>query len=115
MFVFMQPTLMCCCLAYFLIEVITKIKKIIIKIDFVVSPEAFIHSIVQYNDGSISLNCFNNDMIITLSKPLNYFYNFITKTNSSLFFNHKSYYFEKFSDNRFEIVKNIKIYLTSMP
>ena len=78
------------------------------KIDFVVSPEAFIHSIVQYNDGSISLNCFNNDMIITLTKPLNYFYNFITKTSSSMFFNHKSYYFEKFSDDRFEIVKNLK-------
>ena len=78
------------------------------KIDFVVSPEAFIHSIVQFNDGSITLNCFNNDMIITLIKPLNFFYNFKNKTNSSLFLNHKSYYFEKFSDDRFEIVKNLK-------
>jgi 1-deoxy-D-xylulose-5-phosphate reductoisomerase len=78
------------------------------KIDFVVSPEAFIHSIVQYNDGSITLNCFKNDMIITLIKPLNYFYNFDTNTKTSLFFNHKSYYFEKFSDERFEIVNNLK-------
>lgn len=78
------------------------------KIDFVVSPEAFIHSIVKYEDGSINLNCFNNDMILTLIKPLLYFYDFKIKTNSSLFFNHKSYYFEKFSDDRFEVVKNIK-------
>ena len=78
------------------------------KIDFVVSPEAFIHSIVQFDDGSITLNCFDNDMIITLSKPLNYFYNIKTKTNSTLFFKHKSYFFEKFSDDRFEIVKNFK-------
>lgn len=78
------------------------------KIDFVVSPEAFIHSIVQFDDGSITLNCFDNDMIISLTKPLNYFYNLKIKTNSTLFFKHKSYYFEKFSDDRFEIVKNLK-------
>ena len=77
------------------------------KIDFVVSPEAFIHSIVQFDDDTITLNCFNNDMIIPLTKPLNYFYNFKTNTSSSLFFNHKSYYFEKFSDKRFEIVKKL--------
>ena len=77
------------------------------KIDFVVSPEAFIHSIVKYKDSTISFNCFNNDMTITLIKPLSYFYNFNLETNSTLFFNHKSYYFEKFSDDRFEIVNNI--------
>ena len=78
------------------------------KIDFVVSPEAFIHSIIQSNDGSVTLNCFDNDMIITLIKPLKYFYNFKSKTNSTLFLKHKSYYFEKFSDDRFEIVKYFK-------
>ena len=77
------------------------------KIDFVVSPEAFIHSIVQYKDNSISLNCFNTDMIITLIKPLSYFYDFKFNTNSNMFFNHKSYYFEKFSDERFFIFKHI--------
>ena len=81
------------------------------KIDFVVSPEAFIHSIVQFDDGSITLNCFDNDMIITLIKPLNYFYNFKTKINSTLILNHKSYYFEKFSDDRFIIVKNLKKFM----
>ena len=47
-------------------------------------------------------------MIITLIKPLSYFYDFKVKTNSSLFLNHKSYYFEKFYDDRFEIIKYLK-------
>ena len=81
------------------------------KIDFVVSPEAFIHSIVQFNDGSITLNCFDNDMIVTLIKPLNYFYNLKNKKHSTLLFKHKSYYFEKFADDRFEIVKNLKNFM----
>ena len=44
------------------------------KIDFLISKEAFIHSIVHYNDNTLSLNCFINDMIITLIKPLSFFY-----------------------------------------
>ena len=78
------------------------------KIDFVVSPEAFIHSIVHFNDNTISFNCFNNDMLITLIKPLGFFYKFSYKNKSKLFYNHNSYYFEKFSDGRFEIVKKFK-------
>ena len=46
------------------------------KIDFVVSPEAFIHSIIQFKDHTISFNCFNNDMLITLIKPLSFYYDF---------------------------------------
>ena len=78
------------------------------KIDFVVSPEAFIHSIVLFNDNSISINCFNNDMIISLTKPLTFYYNIKLKSSSKLLFNHKSYYFEKFSDDRFEILNKFK-------
>ncbi len=44
------------------------------KIDFLVSKEAYIHSIIHYNDSTLSLNCFMNDMIITLVKPLSFFY-----------------------------------------
>ena len=43
------------------------------KIDFLVSKEAYIHSLVHYNDNTLSLNCFANDMIITLIKPLSFF------------------------------------------
>ncbi len=78
------------------------------KIDFVVSPEAFIHSIIQFNDNTISLNCFNNDMLITLIKPLSFFYNLKYNNEYKLFYNHKSYYFEKFADNRFEIIRKLK-------
>jgi len=78
------------------------------KIDFVVSPEAFIHSIVHFNDNTISFNCFNNDMLITLIKPLSFFYNLEYKNDQKLFYNHKSYYFEKFADNRFEIIRKLK-------
>jgi len=78
------------------------------KIDFVVSPEAFIHSIVHFNDNTISFNCFNNDMLITLIKPLSFFFNLKYENKSKLFYNHNSYYFEKFSDKRFKIVNNFK-------
>ena len=44
------------------------------KVDFLISKEAFIHSIVHYSDSSLSINCFNNDMLITLIKPLTYLY-----------------------------------------
>ena len=44
------------------------------KIDFLVSKEAYIHSIIHYNDNTLSFNCFLNDMIITLLKPLSFFY-----------------------------------------
>ena len=44
------------------------------KIDFLISKEAFVHSIIHYSDNTLSLNCFNNDMLITLVKPLTYFY-----------------------------------------
>tara|TARA_B100000925_G_scaffold275334_1_gene241546 strand:- start:955 stop:2046 length:1092 start_codon:yes stop_codon:yes gene_type:complete len=78
------------------------------KIDFVVSPEAFIHSIIHFNDNTISFNCFNNDMLITLIKPLSFFYKLNYKNKYKLFYNHNSYYFEKFSDSRFEIIKKLK-------
>ena len=40
------------------------------KIDFLISKEAFIHSVVEYQDGIYSLNTFKNEMLITLSYPL---------------------------------------------
>ena len=44
------------------------------KIDFLISQEAYIHSLVFYNDSSSIINCFNNDMIISLSSPLRRFF-----------------------------------------
>ena len=48
------------------------------KIDFLVSREAYVHSIVHYKDNTLSINAFKNDMIITLIKPLNYFFSIKT-------------------------------------
>ena len=38
------------------------------KIDFLISREAYVHSIVHFSDNAVSMNCFANDMIITLIK-----------------------------------------------
>ena len=40
------------------------------KIDFLVSREAFIHSLIYYKDNTININCFENNMLIPLVKPL---------------------------------------------
>ena len=44
------------------------------KIDFLISKEAYVHSIIHFSDNTLSINCFNNDMLITLIKPLTYIY-----------------------------------------
>ena len=79
------------------------------KIDFVISPEAFIHSFVVYKNGSISFNCFQNDMIITLSAPLRKFYKLPPLVSKHHKFDQKLFYYEEYKDNRFEIIKKIKI------
>mgnify|MGYP003346744293 CR=1 FL=1 len=33
------------------------------------------HLLILYNDNTITLNCFENDMLIPLSKPINDLYN----------------------------------------
>ena len=40
------------------------------KIDFLISKEAFIHSLIYFKDNTISINCFENNMLIPLIKPL---------------------------------------------
>ena len=43
------------------------------KIDFLVSRDAYVHSIIIYKNGLVSLNCFNNDMLIPMIYPLTFF------------------------------------------
>ena len=78
------------------------------KIDFLVSTPAYIHSIIKYNDNITSINCFNNDMLITLTKPLGYFYNFRLKIDNSTIFNKDNYLIEPFNDKRFKIIRYFK-------
>ena len=62
------------------------------KIDFLVSKEAFIHSIVLFKDGSISLNAFKNDMLLTLIYPLSIYYNINYNVNYQKYFKNLNYF-----------------------
>ncbi len=73
------------------------------KIDFLVSREAYIHSIIHYNDNTLSFNCFLNDMIITLSKPLSFFYEIKPMTMNQNYFHNYNLNIEKPIDKRFSI------------
>ena len=73
-------------------------------IDFLISKEAFIHSIVHYNDSTISFNCFMNDMIITLIKPLSFFYKIKTIKIKQNYLNIDNLKIEKPVDKRFSIL-----------
>ncbi len=81
------------------------------KINFLISREAFIHSLINFNDNTISINCFENNMLIPLIKPLtlNIKSNEL-KLTSKKYFNVKNLKLEKFNDSRFKIFK----YLTKI-
>ncbi len=74
------------------------------KIDFLVSKEAYIHSIVHYNDSSVSLNCYINDMIITLVKPLSFFFTIKSKKIKQNYLNINNLKIEKPDDKRFPLL-----------
>ena len=74
------------------------------KIDFLVSKEAYIHSIIHYNDNTLSLNCFLNDMIVTLIKPLSFFYKIQPMTIKQNYLNSNHLKIEKPVDKRFLIL-----------
>ena len=74
------------------------------KIDFLVSKEAYVHSIVHYNDGTSTFNCFINDMIITLIKPLSFFYKIKPIKINQNYFNVDNLKVEIPIDKRFKIL-----------
>ena len=76
------------------------------KIDFLISKEAYVHSVVHYNDNTLSLNCFINDMIITLVKPLGYFYNLNPMPLKSNYLNINNLKIEKPLDKRFSVLNH---------
>lgn len=80
------------------------------KISFLLSQNAFVHSIIFGKDRKISLNCFNNDMLITLTYPLSLFYKF-KSTNHDLkkILNVDNFNLNKFVDKRFKIYKYLSI------
>ncbi len=78
------------------------------KVDFLISPNAYIHSIVIFNDNRIIINCFENDMMITMTKPLMEIFNINYSIKYKNFFNLDSLYFESFNDSRFMLIDNLK-------
>jgi 1-deoxy-D-xylulose-5-phosphate reductoisomerase len=80
------------------------------KISFLVSKNAFIHSVIYFKNNITSINCFKNDMIVTLIYPLSFFFKFKFLNNSkSLMFDHQNMTLEKFNDKRFKIIKYFNI------
>ncbi len=75
------------------------------KIDFLVSKEAYIHSIVHFVDNTLSLNCFHNDMLLTLIKPLSVYYKINEMKINQNYLNLKNLKVEKPNDKRFTIFK----------
>ena len=79
------------------------------KVDFLISKEAYIHSLVCYNDKTVCINCFPNDMLISLVKPLNYCYKLPTlKFTNTEYLNFNYLKLENHNDNRFKIFKYLK-------
>ena len=80
------------------------------KIDFLISQEAYIHSIVINRDNVVNINCFENDMLIPLIKPLEQIHTIIPLHNKSNFLDLKMLRLEKFTDNRFKLYKYFKLF-----
>jgi 1-deoxy-D-xylulose 5-phosphate reductoisomerase len=78
------------------------------KINFLISKEAYIHSLIVFKDNTISLNSFDNDMLITLVSPLKNYFNFNLNKDSNKYLNNLYLKLEKFDDNRFIINKYLK-------
>ena len=79
------------------------------KIDFLVSSEAYIHSVIINKDNVININCFDNNMLITLVKPLYKYYPNLSLPYKNNYINSNKLNLEKFDDKRFKIYKYISI------
>ena len=78
------------------------------KIGITISPKAFAHSVVFYNDKRISINCFLNDMMIPLTSP---FANkiFYSKPNTNInILSNSDLTFSTFDNKKFQILKHYK-------
>ena len=73
------------------------------KIDFLVSKEAYVHSLILNKDNIVNINCFNNDMLISLISPLLKYYPNIELTTKKSYLKNELFKIEKFHDKRFKI------------
>ena len=80
------------------------------KIHFLVSKNAYVHSLVFYKNNTISLNCFHNDMLISLIHPLRLFFNIPSnKINTIQLLDYNNFKFNHFNDKRFKLLKYLPI------
>lgn len=80
------------------------------KIDFLVSKNAYVHSLIFYKNKTISLNCFQNDMLISLIHPLRLFFDISSnKVITNQVLDSNNFKFEKFTDNRFKLLKYLPL------
>ena len=80
------------------------------KIDFLVSKEAYVHSLILTKDNIVSINCFNNNMLITLINPLLKYYPSVRLNTKYLFLKKEMFKMEKFYDKRFRIFTYMDIF-----
>ena len=75
------------------------------KIGITILPKGFAHSLVFYKDQRISINCFNNDMMIPLTSPFSYKTVLNSPPTSIKIFENKDLNFKAFGNNKFQILK----------
>lgn len=76
------------------------------KINFYISKNAYIHSLVEYIDGTITINCYNNNMLIPLVFPLLSIDPNIKLKIPKIYFDYKMFALEKYNDKRFKLLKH---------
>jgi len=78
------------------------------KIDILISPKVFAHSIVYYLDQRISINCFINNMNIPLTSPFKNEHFYKTYQNTYDIKNFNNLTFVKLNNSNFQILKYLK-------
>ncbi len=74
------------------------------KVDFLVSKNAYVHSMIIYKNSTVLINCFENNMLIPLVSPLIKIFNSKKiKTIVSKNFNISNFKLEIMNDKRFKI------------
>ena len=79
------------------------------KIDFLVSRNAYVHSMIIYKNSTVLINCFDNNMLIPMVSPLIKIFNSEKiKTANSKNFDISNFQLEIMSDKRFKIMNYLK-------
>ncbi len=79
------------------------------KIDFLISREAYVHSVLISNDYTVHITCFDNDMLIPMLKPITMCFKVKKlKLNSKKYLSTNNFKLDVFNDKRFKIIKHFK-------